>query len=107
MNICLTECALEANTSVVYRTSEITYHLLFRLQTLKPGPEVKKLFSCSTQLSMKFKMVISIKNIKKFGFFFGSDQRRMLFFPLINVKMPTIVGILTFMSRKKFHSQLS
>ena len=25
----------------------------------------------------------------------------MLLFPLINVKMPTIVGILTFMSRKK------
>ena len=41
----------------------------------KPSPEVIKLFSCSTQLSMKF-------------------------FLLINVKMPTIVGILTFMSRK-------
>ena len=40
-----------------------------------PGPEVIKLFSCSTQLSMKI-------------------------FLLINVKMPTIVGILTFMSRK-------
>ena len=39
------------------------------------GPEVIKLFSCSTQLSMKF-------------------------FLLINVKMPTIVGILTFMSGK-------
>ena len=26
---------------------------------------------------------------------------RMLFFLLINVKMPSIVGILTFMSRKK------
>ena len=26
----------------------------------------------------------------------------MLFFRLINVKMPTIVGILTFMSRKNF-----
>ena len=25
----------------------------------------------------------------------------MLFFPVINVKLPTIVGILTFMSRKK------
>ena len=37
--------------------------------------EVVKLLSCSTQLSMKF-------------------------FLLINVKMPTIVGILTFMSRK-------
>ena len=39
------------------------------------GPEVIKLFSCSTQLSMKFS-------------------------PLIDVKMPTIVGILTCMSGK-------
>ena len=39
----------------------------------KPGPEVILLFSSSTQLSMKFIM-------------------------LINVKMPTIVGILTFIS---------
>ena len=30
----------------------------------------------------------------------GSDKPTMLFLPLINVKMPTIVGILTFMSRK-------
>ena len=42
---------------------------------LSPGPEVIKLFPCSTQLSMKF-------------------------FPLIKVKMPTIVGILTCMSGK-------
>ena len=42
---------------------------------LKPGPAVIKLFSCSTQLSMKF-------------------------FLLISVKMPTSVGILTFMSGK-------
>ena len=39
------------------------------------SPEVIKLFPCSTQLSMKF-------------------------FLLINVKMPTIVGILTFISGK-------
>ena len=37
------------------------------------------------------------KNIKKFGFFLGSDKPRMLFFLLINV-----VGILTFMSKKNF-----
>ena len=43
--------------------------LLFR-----PGPAVIKLFSCSTRLRLKFIL-------------------------LINVKMPTIVGILTFMSR--------
>ena len=42
------------------------------------------------------------KNIKKFSCFSGSNKPRMLFFLLINVKMPTIVGILTFMSRKKF-----
>ena len=49
---------------------------LFSPPVLKPpGPEVIKLFSCSTQLSTKF-------------------------FLLINVKMPLIVGILTFMSGK-------
>ena len=32
----------------------------------------------------------------------GSVKHTMLFIPLINVKMPRIVGILTFMSRKNF-----
>ena len=40
-----------------------------------PGPEVINLFSCSTQLSMKFIL-------------------------LINVEMPTIVGISTLIGRK-------
>ena len=41
------------------------------------------------------------KNIKKFSLFLGSDKPRMLIFLLLNV-MPTIVGILTFMSRNNF-----
>ena len=41
------------------------------------------------------------KNIKKFSFL-GSNKSTILFFPLINVKMPTFVGILTFISRKNF-----
>ena len=45
-----------------------------------PGPKVIKLFSCSTQLSMKFTM-------------------------LINIKMPTIVGILTFISMTNITSE--
>ena len=49
---------------------------------LRSSPEVINFFSCSTQLSMKF-------------------------FLLINVKMPTIVGILTFMSRKNSLLHLS
>ena len=47
-----------------------------------PVPEVINLFSCSAQVSM-------------------------IFFLLINVKMPTIVGILRFMSRKNSILSLS
>ena len=46
-------------------------------------------------------MLISIK-ISGNSAFLGPDKHRMLFFQLINVKMPTIVGILTVMSRKNF-----
>ena len=45
-------------------------------KSVKPGPGVIKLFPCSTQLSIKLIM-------------------------LINVKMPTIVGILSFVSMIK------
>ena len=52
-----------------------TFDILILLCLCRSGPEVIKHFSCSTQL-------------------------RMIFFLLINVTMPTIVGILTFMSGK-------
>ena len=42
------------------------------------------------------------KNFKKFGFFQAQVRHIMLFFLLINVEMPTAVGISTFMSRKNF-----
>ena len=60
-------------TDEVVSPDSVSIHLNFSDQ--RPGPEVIKLFSCSTQLSMKF-------------------------FPLIDVKMPTIVGILTCLSGK-------
>ena len=50
---------------------------------------------------MNFSMLISIK-YQEIELFSGSDKPLMLFFMFINVKMPTIVGILTFMSRKNF-----
>ena len=47
------------------------------------------------------------RNIRNSAFL-GSDKPIMLFFPLINVKMPTIVGTLTlFYKQEKFHAQLS
>ena len=41
------------------------------------------------------------KKYQEIRLFLGSDKPRVLFLPLINVKMPTVVGILTFISRKK------
>ena len=58
------------------------FYAIYHNKISRSGPEVIKLFSCSTQLSMKFS-------------------------PLINVKMPTIVGILTFMSEKNSILDLS
>ena len=73
-----------------------------------PGPEVIKLFSCSTQLSMKFFLLINVKMPTNVGILtFMSRKNSMKFFLLINVKMPTNVGILTFMSRKNSILSLS
>ena len=55
----------------------------------QPGTEVMKLFSCSTQLSTNFQVLIKIKyrQMKKFLPLNLSD---VVFIMLINVKMPTI-----------------
>ena len=68
--------------------------------TSGPGRKVLKVVSCSTQLSMKFQLLIKIKiQTNKEVSLSLSDA---VFIMLINVKMPTIVGILTFMSRINF-----
>ena len=70
------------------------------------GPEVIKLFSCSTQLSMKFSLLINMKMPTIVGIFIFISREisllinmKMKFSLLINMKMPTIVGSATF--RKK------
>ena len=68
-------------------------------ETWPPG---YKTFYMLSSTGHKILNVRKYKNIKKFSFFLGSDKPRMLFFLLINVKMPIIVGILTFMRRKNF-----
>ena len=72
-----------------------------------PGPEVIKLFSCSTQLSTKFQLLIKTKK-RQMKMFLALSLSDIVFIMLINVKMPTIVGILTFMSRiNLFSAELS
>ena len=61
---------------------------------------VIKLFPCSTQLSMKFQQLIKLIMLKNRLLTFNlSDD---VFIMLINVKMSTIVSILTFMSMINF-----
>ena len=69
-------------------------------------PQGYKTFLCSNQRSTKFQLLIKLKyqHMKKFLALCFSD---VIFIMLINVKMPTIVGILTFISIMKFHAQLS
>ena len=62
------ETAFLANQNMVSEDSD---------RLCESGPEVIKLFSCSTQLTMKFSL-------------------------LRNMKMPTIVGIFIFISREIF-----
>ena len=66
-----------------------------------PDPEAVKLFSCLTQLNTKFQLPRKTKvpTIEEVSYLSISD---IIFIMLINVKMPTFVGILTFMSRINF-----
>ena len=64
------------------------------------GPEVIKLFSCSTQLSTKFQLLIKTEIPTK-KFFFALSLSDVVFIMLINVKLPTIVDILTFGPRRE------
>ena len=69
----------------------------------KPGPEVIIFFmhNCSTQLSMKFQLLIKTYMLKMKDFSCFQTPMYCIFM-LINVKMPTIVDILAFMSMMNF-----
>ena len=67
--------------------------------------EVNKLFSCSTQLCMVFKLVIKLK-CRKLKAFLAFKLSDVVFIKPINVKLPTIVGILALNSMLNY-AQLS
>ena len=76
--------------------------LISSCENMKPGPEVIKHFSCSTQLRMKFQLLIKTKMLT----FLAFKLSDIVFIMLINVKMPTNIGILLF-EHDTFHTQLS
>ena len=72
------------------------------LSYLLTWPRGNKTFFMLNSVEHVILDVHKYKKISRNSAFLGSDKPRMLFFPLINVKMPTLVGILTFMSSKNF-----
>ena len=72
-----------------------------RFKPNKSGPEVIKLFSCSTQLSTKIQLLIKTK-IRQIMKFLALSLSDVVLIMHINVKMPTNVGILIFISRITF-----
>ena len=76
------------------------YYMYFQ-KSLYLAPKVIKLFSCSTQLCTKFQLLIKTK-IRTNEEVSYLKSLRCCIYHAKNVKMPTIVGILTFMSRINF-----
>ena len=68
----------------------------FEMRKWRSGLEVINFFSCATILSTKLLVKTKYRQIKKF---LALNLLNIVFILLINFKMPTIVGILTFMSR--------
>ena len=66
---------------------------------MQSGPEVKKLFSCSTQLRIKCNLPIKIK-CYQFKLFACTAVFEHEIFPAKIIKMPTIVGILIILAGK-------
>ena len=97
----------EKQISMTYKFGDgRPFYILINLRH-STGLEVIKLFSCSTQLSTKFHLLIKTikyRQIKKLLALSFSD---VVFILLINVKMPTIVGIFNIYEQDKFCPQRS
>ena len=104
--------SIEHSTTEPPRSSQMVLDYRYDVRVkchICTGPEVIQLFSSqlfSTQLSTKFQLLIKLKH-RQMKKFIALSLSGIVFIMLINVKMPTIVGILTFMSKKKFRAQLS
>ena len=91
----------QIRTVTLIHTTHLEVMWRYFIQEKTPGPEVIKLLSYSSQLSTKFQLLMktTILTNKEIP---GLSLSDVVFILLINVKMPTIVGILTFMSRSNF-----
>ena len=79
----------------------VYYNLMNFWHQINPGFQVIKLLPCSTQLSKKFQLLIKTNMLKNKDYL-AFKLSNVVFIMLINVTMPTIVGIITFISMINF-----
>ena len=70
------------------------------LDSVRSGPQVIKLFSCSTQLSMRFSLLINMKMLTKVGIFILAEKISCS--AVFSNKEFAIVSYLRFISMKNF-----
>ena len=79
------EYGVSGNISLAFTCRNPSYdaaRMANDVDPLQSRPEVIKLFSCSTQLRMKFEMLISIKISRNLAYF-RLSKPRMLYFLLL------------------------
>ena len=72
------------------------------IRKIKPGPEVIKRFFMLNSAKHEILNAKKYKNISRNSAFFQVQTSLECYFLIMNVKMPTTVGILTFISMKNF-----
>ena len=83
-------------------TNQISTFVLVNVFQVETWPRGYKTFFVLNSVEHEILNAHKYKNIKKFGLFKAQLSLECYFSPLIHVKMPTIVGILTFMSGENF-----
>ena len=76
--------------------------IFIRTKVITPGPEVIKLFSCSTQLSMKFVLLINLILLAIANSFLQNIAEHENFSATNKYENANIVGIFIFISRENF-----
>ena len=84
----------------MFSISKVTTNSLNHVTNEAIRPQGYKTFFMLNLVEHEILNATKYKKYKEIRGFLGSDKPRILFFLLINVKMPTIVGILTFMCGK-------
>ena len=99
---------LKSHSGCHWRSARISIlYLVQGCRHLQPGPEVLKLFPCSNQLSMKFFLLINVKNANNCWHFNIYERENNILGLSAPKKTPDFFLYFYTYEHLKFHAQLS